>query len=154
MALPKRVKKSKPTKKIRIKNEQSSCSSCGKKINLRSTTERNVTNLEEKVCLSIQIGYCENEECKNYKVRLRPIDYMNQIVPKSGYGIDVFGLIGELRFEKHQPVGGIALYLQKHHEHIEIKERLLTVKEQCVFFKFKFKCQIQVQNATSSYLFE
>ena len=31
---------------------------------------------------------------------------------------------------------------------------LLTVKEQCVFFKFKFKCQIQVQNATSSYLFE
>ena len=36
----------------------------------------------------------------------------------------------------------------------EDTEKLLTVKEQCVFFKFKFKCQIQVQNATSSYLFE
>lgn len=123
MGLPKRVKKSVPSRKIRIRNEQSTCRSCGKNINLRSTTERNVTNLEEKVRLSIQIGYCENELCKNYKVRLRPLAYMNQIVPKSGYGLDVFGLIGQLRFEEHHTVSEIDKHLQKHHGHIEIKER-------------------------------
>jgi len=122
---PRRVKKSKPSKKIRIKNEQKTCSCCGEKINLRSTTERNITNLEEKVRLSLEIGYCENEACSNYKIRLRPIAYMNQIIPQSGYGVDVFGLIGELRFEKNQTVSEIEAYLQKHYGHIEIKERHL-----------------------------
>lgn len=123
MQIPKRIKKLGANRKIRIKNETKNCYSCGSKINLRSTTERNVTNLEEKVRLSLQIGYCENDSCANYKIRLRPINYMNQIVPRSGYGIDVFGLLGELRFSGRYTMREIEDYLEKNYPHIEIKER-------------------------------
>ena len=118
-----RVKKAAASHKLRIRNEQSRCCYCGEPLNLRSTTERNITNLIEKVKMSLQVGYCQTEDCKNYKVRLTPVSYQTQIVPHSGYGIDVYGLIGSLRFENRQTIAEIGRKLETDYAHIEIKER-------------------------------
>lgn len=123
MSYQRRVKKAEASRKIRIRNEQTICNYCEERLDLRSTTERAVTNLKEKVKLSLQIGYCQTKGCKNHKVRLSPIAYQTQIVPKSGYGIDVFGLIGDLRYSSRLTMSEIEGKLQKDYVHIELKER-------------------------------
>lgn len=112
-----------PTDKIRIVNDNRSCQKCGEKLNLRSTATRNLINLQQKIRLSVQVGYCMNENCEHYKVGIKPTNYLNQIVPESGYGIDVYGLIGTRRLTNRNTVLEIRNYLSLNYPHIEIGER-------------------------------
>ena len=112
-----------PITKIRIPNESDFCKKCGNRLDLRCTATRNLTNMEQKACLSIQVGYCINKNCEHYKRRINPTAYLNQIVPGSGYGVDVYGLIGQRRFENRQTMSEIASHLLVHYPHIEIGER-------------------------------
>ena len=103
-------KKLPPSKKIRYRYHGRECSLCGGELKQKSTGNRNLTNLEYKAALSIQICGCTNEACPNASARLKPVEYLNQIVPESGYGIDVYALIGHLRYSCHQTVSEIHRY--------------------------------------------
>ena len=116
-------KKLPPSKKIRYRYHGRECSLCGGELKQKSTGNRNLTNLEYKAALSIQICGCTNEACPNASARLKPVEYLNQIVPESGYGIDVYALIGHLRYSCHQTVSEIHRYLLENYPHIEIGER-------------------------------
>lgn len=101
----------------------SKCSLCGSKLQSTSTASRHLINLEEKSKLSIQIRACAKQECLNNKVQLKPVSYLNQIVPESGYGIDVYGLIGHLRLAQRWTIPEIHKHIITSYPHIEFGER-------------------------------
>lgn len=101
----------------------SQCGLCGGKIQCSSTATRQLINLEEKSKLKIQIRSCVNTECFNHKKQLKPVAYLNQIVPESGYGVDVYGLIGHLRLAQNQTIPEIHQYIATSYPHIEFGER-------------------------------
>ena len=86
--------------KIRYRQEMKSCILCDSALKQISTNNRNLTNIETKSYLSIQVSSCTNPKCENHSSRLMPVAYIQQIVPNSGYGIDVYSLI--LPFAKNQ----------------------------------------------------
>jgi len=123
-----------PTKKYKIKKpatnkkhyrhpKGSTCSLCGSNLRSTSTASRHLINLEEKSKLKIQIRGCVNIDCLNYKEQLKPVAYLNQIVPESAYGIDVYGLIGHLRLSQRQTIPEIHQYLLSTYSHLEFGER-------------------------------
>lgn len=115
--------KQSPTNKIRINSDYKNCLKCEEPLDLRGTTTRNVTNVKEKVRLSIQVGYCKNENCEHYKKRIQPTNFLNQIVPGSGYGLDIHSLIGQRRIEYRETMSEISMHLGLHYPHVEIGER-------------------------------
>jgi len=118
-----RVKKA-ATKKAHYKHPKGSkCDLCGSILGSTTSAVRHLINLEAKSKLRIQIRHCRNEECINHKARLKPIAYINQIVPESGYGIDVYGLIGHLRLSARQTIPEIHQNILKTYPHIEFGER-------------------------------
>lgn len=102
---------------------KSKCAICGSKIICKGTFRRQLTSLTSKSKLTIQIRHCINTKCENYKANLKPSAYLNQIVPESGYGIDVYGLIGHLRLACRQTIPEIHSHLVSRYSHIEIGER-------------------------------
>jgi len=108
-----RTKKAATTKHHYRHPEGSTCNLCGGKLYSLSTAVRHLLNLEEKSKLKIQIRHCRNEECLNHNARLKPVAYLNQIVPESAYGIDVYGLIGHLRLSARQTIPEIHQYMLK-----------------------------------------
>lgn len=118
-------KKQLPSVKIRINYPQESrkCVLCGSKLKQKSTATRNLTNLKHKAALSVQVCGCINVDCPNTYARLRPVSYLNQIVPESGYGIDVYGLIAYLRFTNRLTIREITDYIGTHYPHVEVLER-------------------------------
>ena len=101
-------KKKESTKKECYHHEKGSlCQMCNSELEWISRDNRNLTNLEGKTYLSINVSRCSNSECINHKKRLKPVSYLNQIVPGSGYGVDVYGLIGHLRLSNHRTVVAI-----------------------------------------------
>jgi len=101
----------------------SKCILCSSDLKTISTDNRELTNLVEKTTLSIYVSNCSNASCINNKKRLKPASYLNQIVPYSGYGVDVYGLIGELRLKGRHTIPEIHQHIRQHYEHIEIGER-------------------------------
>ena len=123
-----------PKKKYKSKNaatanhyyrhpKSSQCSICGSKLRCSSTAARHLINLEEKSKLKIQIRCCVNKECFNHKNPLKPVNYLNQIVPESGYGVDIYGLIGHLRLAHNRTIPEIHQHILTTYPHIEFGER-------------------------------
>lgn len=116
--------KKQSTSKKRYRHDKGrGCIICDGKLVTISTDNRDLTNLEEKVSLSIYVSKCSNPECINSNKRLKPVSYLNQIVPYSGYGVDVYGLIGQLRLKNRHTIPEIHQHIKTHYEHIEIGER-------------------------------
>lgn len=117
-------KKQAPSRKIRYKHAyQACCILCDNRLKSISTDTRNLTTLSEKVSLSIHVSRCTNPACPHHLTRLKPAAYLNQIVPESGYGIDVYGLIGHLRLLRRLTIPEIHAHLCEHYPHIEMGER-------------------------------
>jgi len=101
----------------------SSCALCSSKIVCKGTARRQLISLQSKSKATIQIRHCSNVECMNHGANLKPAAYLNQIVPESGYGVDVYCLIGHLRLAYRQTIPEIHKQLLKKYPHIEIGER-------------------------------
>jgi len=99
------------------------CILCGSRLECIGTNHRQLTSLEEKSKVTIQIRRCRNKACSNHKSNLKPISYQHQIVFGSSYGIDVHGLIGHMRLAHRQTVPEIHQELTQGYAHIEIGER-------------------------------
>jgi len=124
MGLTQYKEKKQPTGKKRYRHEKGSkCILCNGELKTISTDNRELTNLEEKTSLSVYVSKCSNPACINNKKRLKPASYLNQIVPNSGYGVDVYGLIGELRLKGRHTIPEIHHHITKDYEHLEIGER-------------------------------
>jgi len=118
------IQKKPATRKVRYNHAPyNSCFVCGSNLEQISTDNRNLTNLEEKQSVSIQVSRCKNEECTNHKKRLKPLTYLQQIVPQSGYGIDVYSKIGDLRISSRCTVTEIHQKILRDYPHIELTER-------------------------------
>jgi len=101
----------------------SSCALCSSKIVCKGTARRQLISLQSKSKATIQIRHCSKVGCMNHGANLKPAAYLNQIVPESGYGVDVYGLIGHLRLAYRQTIPEIHKGLIKKYPHIEIGER-------------------------------
>jgi len=118
------IQKKAATRKVRYKHDSSiRCFLCGIGLEQISTDTRHLINLEEKQRVSIQVSRCKNAQCPNHKRRLKPLPYMQQIVPESGYGIDVYSTIGELRIANRCTVREIHQKILRDYPHIELTER-------------------------------
>jgi len=118
------IQKKPATSKVRYKHPSSSvCFLCGSGLEQISTDTRDLTNLEEKQSVSIQVSRCKDASCPNHKKRLKPVSYLQQIVPQSGYGIDVYSKIGDLRIANRCTVAEIHQKILRDYSHIELTER-------------------------------
>lgn len=137
MTIKRYKEKNRATTKQRYRHERgSSCILCNCPLSSLSTDNRNLTNLKEKSYISIHVSKCSNPECINNNKRLKPVSYLNQIVPGSSYGVDVHGLAGHLRLANRFTIPEIHQHLLKNYSHIEIGERhvenILNQLELCI----------------------
>ena len=116
------IKKPKATEKIRYKHTNP-CIVCRKKLRQKTTLERNLVNLSSKIKVSVQVSRCVNESCSHHNLSVKPAHYVMQTVPNSGYGIDVYGLVGKYRWGDRKTVLEIHQDILKNYPHVLISER-------------------------------
>lgn len=115
--------KNKEVEQTRYRHSNNSCSLCGGKTVSISTNNRYLSDLEKKRYASIDIRSCLNPDCELYGQRLRPTEFLNKIMPYSGYGIDVYAEIGRLRIQEKKTIQEIHQYMVQTYSHLEISER-------------------------------
>lgn len=77
------------------------CLSCGHTARVAYHTQRRVTTLHDRFCLSLTVRRCHQETCPRYHQPYRPEEEGQWALPYGEYGLDVIALVGMLRYRHH-----------------------------------------------------
>ncbi len=74
------------------------CLTCGHTAWVAYHTQRRITTLQGRFCLSLTIRQCHQEACPRYHHPYRPEEEGRWALPYGEYGLDVIALVGMLRY--------------------------------------------------------
>lgn len=78
------------------------CHTCGHTAHVAYHTQRRVTTLHGRFCLSLTVRRCIQKTCSRYHLPYRPEAEGAWALPHGEYGLDVIALVGFLRYRQHQ----------------------------------------------------
>jgi hypothetical protein len=75
---------------------------CGQTAWVVYHTQRRITTLQGRFCLSLTVQQCHQEACSRYPHPYRPEEEGRWALPYGEYGLDVIVLVGMLRYRHHR----------------------------------------------------
>jgi Transposase, Mutator family len=99
------------------------CPSCGHTARVAYHTQRRVTTLDGRFCLSLIVRRCAQESCLRYHQPYRPEEEGQWALPYAEYGLDVIALVGMLRYRHHHSLAEL---------HQALRDRGIAIGERTV----------------------
>lgn len=119
MSRPRRMDEAAPV--ISFQPLSTTCPICGKRAPVAYHTQRRITTLQGRFCLSLTVRRCHQDTCSHYHQPYRPEEEGRWALPYGEYGLDVIALVGMLRYRHHHSLA--ELHQALHDRGIPIGER-------------------------------
>ena len=107
--------KASPTESHWYGHKHKECMECGEKLKRTTTTARNLTDLESKKRIFVNTRKYFHDGCSMHGQIIKPVSYIHQVFPYSGYSITVHAEVGRLRLQQKLTIGEIHEYFLKHY---------------------------------------
>lgn len=118
--------KARPEASIRVRLDccHNHCWVCNRPMWVAYHNHRKVMTLGGLIGLTVPVRRCSNPECERYHEPYRPEQEGGYALPHGEFGLDVIGLVGELRYREHKSVPEIHRELVG--RGVKISERSVT----------------------------
>ena len=121
MSRPTRMHETAPV--ISLQPLSTTCLLCGQTARVAYHTQRRITTLHGRFCLSLTVRRCHQEACPRYHHPYRPEEEGRWALPYGEYGLDVIALVGMLRYRHHHSLAEL---------HRAIRDRGIAIGERTV----------------------
>ena len=108
---------------ISLQPISTTCLMCGQTAWVAYHTQRRITTLQGRFCLSLTIRQCHQEACPRYHHPYRPEEEGRWALPYGEYGLDVIALVGMLRYRHHHSLAEL---------HQALRDRGIAIGERTV----------------------
>ncbi|GHO56306.1 hypothetical protein KSB_47810 [Ktedonobacter robiniae] len=121
MSRPRRMDEAAPV--VSFQPLSTTCPICGHPAPVAYHTQRRITILQGRFCLSLTVRRCQKAACPRYHQPYRPEVEGQWVLPYGEYGLDVIALVGTLRYRYHHSLEEL---------HRALRDRGLPIGERTV----------------------